>query len=50
MFAIYINEMTEGVNSYVSLFAEDAKLLRKVGRKEDCQVLQQDLNNMRMEP
>ena len=30
MFLIYINDMTEGVSSYISLFADDAKLLRKI--------------------
>ena len=28
MFAVYINDMVDGVTSYVSLFADDAKLLR----------------------
>ena len=33
MFAVYINDMTEGVNSYTSLFADDTKLMRKVERR-----------------
>ena len=30
MFLVYVNDMTEGVNSYTSQFADDAKLLRKI--------------------
>ena len=30
MFLVYVNYMTEGVNSYISLVANDAKLLRKI--------------------
>lgn len=46
MFAVYINDMLEGVKSYMSLFADDAKLLRKVGKREDCEILQEDLNKI----
>ena len=35
MFLVYVNDITEGVNSYMSLFADDAKLLRKIKSKED---------------
>ena len=30
MFLVYANDMTKRVNSYMSLFADDAKLLRKI--------------------
>ena len=30
MFLVYGNDMTEGVSSNISLFANDAKLLRKI--------------------
>ena len=30
MFLVYINYMTEGVNSYMSLFTDNAKLLRRL--------------------
>ena len=46
MFAIYVNDMPEGISSYISLFADDAKLLRKVYCKEDCVVLQKDLDKI----
>ncbi len=39
MFAIYMNDMMEGMNSNMSLFADDAKLMRKVERIEDCDAL-----------
>lgn len=36
MLFIYSNNMTEGVNCYISLFAENAKLLKWVNSEEDC--------------
>ena len=47
MFAVYINDMVENVSSYVSLFADDAKLLRKVRDSEDCRELQKDIDRVR---
>ena len=38
--------MTEGVSSYISLFADDAKLLRKIGNHKDCEELQNDINKI----
>ena len=46
MFLIYINDMTEGVSSYMSMFADDAKLLKRVRHKEDCEDLQRDLDRV----
>ncbi len=40
MFMVYINDIVEEVNSYINLFADDAKLLRRIKRKEDCEMLQ----------
>ena len=37
MFLIYVNDMTEGVSSYISLFVDDAKLQRKIGNHNDCE-------------
>ena len=34
MFLVYVNNITEGVNSYKSLFVDDARLLRKLENKE----------------
>ena len=46
MFLIYINDMTEGVSSYISLFADDGKLLRKIGNHKDCEELHNDINKI----
>ena len=46
MFLIYINDMTEGVSSYISLFADDVKLLRKIGNHKGCEELQNDINKI----
>ena len=37
MFLVDVNYMTEEVNSFMNLFADDAKLLRKIESKEDCE-------------
>ena len=44
MLLVYVNDMTEGVNNHMSLFAADAKLQRKIESKEDCEHLQNDLD------
>ena len=38
--------MTKGVSSYISLFADDAKLLRKIGNHKNCEELQNDINKI----
>ena len=38
MFLVYVNDLTEGV-SRVSLFADDAKLLRNIRNHKDCEEL-----------
>ncbi len=35
--------MTEGVESYMNLFADNANIMRKVTNEEDCNALNQDL-------
>ena len=45
-FLVYVNDMTEGVSSYVNLFANNAKLLRKIGNHKDCEELQNDINKI----
>ena len=44
MLAVYINDMAEGVESYISLFADDAKIPKEVKKNEDCDLLQVDLD------
>ena len=34
MFVVYINDMTEGVESYMNMFADDVKILRKIQDKK----------------
>ena len=46
MFLIYVNDMTEGVSSYISLFTDDAKLLRKIRNHKNCEELQNDINRI----
>ena len=46
MFVVYINDMVSGTNSYVNLFADDAKLLKRVEGQEDCEILQRDLDKI----
>ena len=43
-FLIYINDITDGVSSYISVFADDVKLLRKIGNHKDCEELQNYIN------
>ena len=35
-----------GVSSYISLFADDAKLLRKMGNHKDCEELENYINKI----
>ena len=46
MFLIYINDMPEGVRSYMNMFADDAKIMRRVTNMEDCNMLQNDLDKI----
>ncbi len=46
MFVVYINDMTEQINSYMSLFADNGKLLRRVKIEEDCDELERDLDRV----
>ena len=38
--------MPEGVNIYMNIFADDAKLLRQLKHEENCKILQEDLNRI----
>ena len=46
MFLIHVNDMIEGVSSYISLFADDAKLLRKIRNHKDCEELHNYINKI----
>ena len=43
MFGIYVNDLVEGIDSHINLFADDTKLMRRVKCKNDCEKLQEDL-------
>ena len=46
MFQVYINDMNEGLNSYINLFADDAKILKVVRSVDDCMELQRDIDKI----
>ncbi len=43
MFSIYVNDMTDRVTNYMTMFADDAKIMRRVINEEDHAALGQDL-------
>ena len=46
MFLLCVNDMPIGINSYMNMFADDAKIMRKVKNLEDCNKLQEDLDKI----
>ena len=44
MFLVYINDMGEGITSYMNMFADDAKIMRKIVDEQSCRELQSDLD------
>ena len=46
MFGIYVNDLVDGIGSYVNLFADDTKLMRRVNNIGDCRKLQEDLDKV----
>ena len=46
MFAVYVNDMIEGTEGYVNMFADDTKIMRRVTNQEDCVILQLDLDKI----
>lgn len=45
MFLIYVNDTPMWVHSYMRLFTDDAKLMRRVMNNEHCNNTQEDLIN-----
>ncbi len=43
---IYKNDMTEGVTSYMNMFAADTKIMGRVANEEDCAALNQGLDRI----
>ena len=46
LFLVYINDMPEGINSTVRLFADDSLVNRIIRSKEDQTILQEDLRKL----
>ena len=46
MFLIYVNDMPEGVKSYMNMFADDAKIMKRIRNMDDCNALQRDLDKI----
>ena len=46
LFLVYINDLSEGVNSYINMFVDDAKMCKWVKGEEDCNILQNDLDKI----
>ena len=46
LFLIYINDLPEGINSFMSMFADDAKILNRIVVEENYRELQRDLNRL----
>ena len=44
LFLIYINDIVDGLQSNINLFADDCALYRKIESEEDNRILQDDLN------
>ena len=49
LFALYVNDLADAVNSsQVAMFADDTKLFSTIKTKNNCEHLQNDLNNLRV--
>lgn len=46
MFGLYVNDLADGIGSYINLFADDTKMMRKVKSIDDCRKLQEDLDKV----
>lgn len=46
LFLLFINDIGEGIDSSIKLFADDCVLIRQVKGKEDAERLQQDLDRV----
>ena len=46
LFLIFINDLPEDIRSSVRLFEDDCVLYRNIKSLLDCQILQDDLNNL----
>ena len=49
MFLIYVNDLGENIsnNSYINMFADDAKIQRRIINENVCKELQKDINKIK---
>ena len=46
MFQVYVNDISESLNSYINLFADDAKLTKVIKNQGDCEELQRYIDKI----
>ena len=44
LFILYVNDITDGVQSTLEMFADDSKLYRNIHNQHDTEILQRDLD------
>ena len=47
LFVVYINDLLENIESHGVLFADDAKIFKRISSREDSVALQADINSLR---
>ncbi len=46
MFIVYINDLPVGIQNYMNMFADDAKIRRRIRNLDDCHALQENLDKI----
>ncbi len=46
LFLVYVNVLPEGLDSFLSMFADDAKIMRRIETEDDSRRLQDDLDRL----
>ena len=46
LFLIYVNDLPDSVQTTAKMFADDTKVYNTISSEDDCQRLQQDLDNL----
>ena len=46
LFLVYANDIVDGLQSNINLFADDCALYRNIALEEDSRLLQDDLNSL----
>ena len=45
LFMIFINDLPELMENIIKMYADDTKIIAKVGKESESETIQQDLNN-----